>query len=124
MRTPILLGAIAAVLASAPALADDDDHRHGHGKGKKHKEEFWDGNCKVTREWKKDGEYKEKRKCKAPERHVYVVPAQPAPQRAVTVVPWMHREQGHYAYKPQYRPAPVAGTYRCNSPAVGQGAKT
>ena len=60
MRTPILLGAIAAVLASAPALADDDHrHGHGHGKGKKHKEEFWDGNCKVTREWKKDGEYKD-----------------------------------------------------------------
>lgn len=124
MRTPILLAALAAVLASGPVMADDDDdddrHGHRHGKGKKHKEEFWDGNCKVTREWKKDGEYKEKRKCKAPERQVYVVPAPPPPQPAVAVVPWMHREQGHYAYKPQYRPAPVAGTYRCNSRTVGQ----
>ena len=122
MRTPILLAALAAVLASTPALADDDDHR-GHGKGRKHKEEFWDGNCKVTREWKKDGEYKEKRKCKAREyehehahRPVRVVPAQPV----VVYPPWMVQQQGEYVYKPQYRPAPVAGTYRCNSKAVGQ----
>ncbi|MBL0391395.1 glycine zipper 2TM domain-containing protein [Ramlibacter monticola] len=31
----------------------------------------------------------------------------------------MHQQQGEYVYKPQYRPAPVAGTVRCNSPAVG-----
>lgn len=121
MRTPILLAALAAVLA-APAFADDDDDDHrGRGKGRKHKEEFWDGNCKVTREWKKDGEYKEKRKCKAPER-VVVVPARPAPrvQPVLVYPPWMVQEQGEYVYKPQYRPAPVAGTHRCNSRAVGQ----
>ena len=105
MRTPILLAALAAVLA-APAVRADDEHR---GRGK-HKEEFWEGNCKVTREWKKNGEYKEKRKCKGPEqgRVVYAHP------------PWMVQQQGEYIYKPQYRPAPVTGTVRCNSRAVGQ----
>lgn len=123
MRTSILLAALAGVLAAPAVLADDDDdhrgrgHKHGH---KKHKEEFWDGNCKVKREWKKDGEYKEKRECRGPERHVYVVPApQPQPQRVVVVLPWYQQDQGQYVYKPQYRPAPVSGTVRCNSPAVG-----
>jgi surface antigen len=127
MRSPILLAAVAALLAAPAAFADrdkDEGHGHGHGHGHgKHKEEFWDGNCKVTREWKKDGEYKEKRKCKAPE-HVVVVPARPVqvvPAQPVVVhPPWMVQQQGGYVYKPQYRPAPVAGTYRCNSPVVGQ----
>ena len=126
MRTPILLAALAAVLAAPAAYADRDDHdrdhERGHGHGK-HKEEFWDGNCKVTREWKKDGEYKEKRKCRAPER-VVVVPARPVqvvPAQPLAVYPpWMVQQQGEYVYRPQYRPAPVAGTYRCNSPVVGQ----
>ena len=33
------------------------------------KEEFWDRGCKVEREWKKDGEYQDKRECKG--RHGY-----------------------------------------------------
>jgi len=134
MRTPILLAALAAALAATPALADREDHDHGRGHGKghhkdddkghgkghgKHKEEFRDGNCTVTREYKNNGDYKEKRKCKG--ERVVVVPAPaPVPARAVAVVPpWMVQEQGHYVYKPQYRPAPVAGTVRCNSRAVG-----
>jgi surface antigen len=50
-----------------------------------------------------------------------VVPA-PAPRPAPPVVvhpPWRVQQQGEYVYKPQYRPAPVAGTVRCNSSAVG-----
>jgi surface antigen len=123
-RTTILLAALAAVLAAPLARADKDDdqgrgHGHGHGHGK-HKEEFWDGNCKVTREWKKDGEYKEKRKCKAPER-VVVVPAPAVPvQQVYAHPPWMDRQEGQYVYRPQYRPAPVAGTFRCNSATVGR----
>jgi surface antigen len=134
MRTSILLAAVAAVFAATPALADRDDHEHGHGHGKghawghdKHKEEFWDGNCKVKREWK-HGELREKRECRAPER-VVVVPAQPVivqpqpvivqPRPTVVYLPWMVQQQGEYVYKPQYRPAAVAGTSRCNSRAVG-----
>jgi surface antigen/Ni/Co efflux regulator RcnB len=159
MRTSILLAALAAALAATPALADrdkdesghgrhgrghghdddhrhrggdrhdrDDDHRHrGHAKTK---QEFWDGNCKVTREFKHNGDYKEKRKCKGPEQQVVVVPARPvtvlparpvavAPQPTLVYLPWMVQQQGEYTYKPQYRPAPVAGTSRCNSSAVG-----
>ena len=52
-RTILLLATLGAVLA-APLARADDDHGRGHGHGK-HKEEFWDGNCKVTREWNKDG---------------------------------------------------------------------
>ena len=56
-------------------LADPWKDESGHGKGRGHdrreyKEEYWDGNCKVERKFKKNGEYKEKRKCKAP-RHGY-----------------------------------------------------
>lgn len=128
MRTSILLAAAAAVLATPAAFADRDDHEHGHGHGHgwghdKHKEEFWDGNCKVKREWK-HGEYKEERKCRAheePPRVVRVVPVQPVrPAQPVLVYPpWMVQEQGEYVYRPQYRPAQVAGTVRCNSATVG-----
>lgn len=76
-----------AILVAFPlaALADDWKDESGHGKGRhrrEYKEEYWDGNCKVKREFKKDGEYKEKRKCKGPEPGYYAepvyVPAAPA----------------------------------------------
>jgi surface antigen len=135
MRTSILLAAMAAVFAAPAAMADRDDHEHGHGHGhgwghEKHKEEFWDGNCKVKREWK-HGELREERKCRPVHERVLVVPAQPVqvvPAQPVQVVPaqpvlvyppWMQQQQGEYVYKPQYRPAQVAGTVRCNSAAVG-----
>ena len=147
MRTSVLLAAMAAVLAAPVAMADRDDHDHGrgheHGRGHdherehdharghdhdhghghahgKHKEEFWDGSCKVTREWK-NGDYREKRKCREPQR-VVVVPAQPVviqQQPVMVYPPWIVQQQGEYVYKPQYRPAPVAGTVRCNSSTVG-----
>jgi surface antigen len=137
MRTSILLAAVAAVIVAPAAWADRDDHEHGHGHGwghEKHKEEFWDGNCHVKREWK-HGELREKRECRVPER-VVVVPAQPAvvvpaqpvlvpaqpvlvPAQPVAVLPWMEQQQGEYAYRPQYRPARVAGVARCNSSTVG-----
>lgn len=34
-------------------------------------------------------------------------------------LPWIVRQEGESTYKPQYRPAPVAGTVRCNSATVG-----
>lgn len=59
----LLLLALASV--SSVAMADPwKDGRHG----REYKQEYWDGNCKVEQKWKK-GEYKEKRKCKRPDRH-------------------------------------------------------
>jgi surface antigen len=52
----LLLAAMLAGLASS-ALADDDRRRGDR------KEEFWDGPCKVEIEWKKNGDYKQERKC-------------------------------------------------------------
>ena len=54
-------------LASLPAFSwahNDHGHGHHHHHRKSHKEAYWDGQCKVERKWKKNGEYKEKRKCR------------------------------------------------------------
>ena len=60
-----LLPALLCVLPlSVLAGHDDDGHRHKQ-KGGNYKEEFWDGHCKVERKWKRNGEFKEKRKCNA-----------------------------------------------------------
>lgn len=60
----LLLVTLASV--SSVALADSwKDGRHG----REYKQEYWDGNCKVERKWEKDGDYKEKRKCKRRDRH-------------------------------------------------------
>lgn len=81
-----LLLSISMALSSFSAFADSWKDEGGHGKGHKHdreyKEEYWDGNCKVEREFKKNGDYKEERKCKEP-RH------------------------GHYQQAPVYVPAPA-----------------
>ncbi len=47
-----------ATLAASPAMADGDDRKR-----RERKEEFWDGPCKVELEWKKNGDFKEERKC-------------------------------------------------------------
>lgn len=130
MRSTVLLFALASAALAAPAArADDDHHGHGHGRGHghgnkhghhKHKEEFWDGHCHVKREWK-HGEFKEKRKCHAPEQRVVVVPAPPPPTRTVVVYPpWIVQQQGQAVYVPQHRPQQVtSGVVRCNSAVVG-----
>jgi surface antigen len=150
MRSTILLTALAAVFVAPAAMADRDDHEHGNGHGKghgKHKEEYWDGNCKVERKWK-HGEYEEKRKCREPEtvivvperrerervivvperrapETIVVMPARPMPPPPVQPVyvypPWIVQQQGQYAYAPQHQPQQVVtGVSRCNSQAVGQ----
>lgn len=75
MGLPVLLLALPFT-----SWAGDGDHHRRH-RDHAHKQEFWDGPCKVKREWKKHGEYKEKRTC--PDRPV--VYQQPAP---VYVAPW------------------------------------
>lgn len=114
-RPTALLAALAGLLLAAPVLAHDDDRR---GKGHKHREEFWDGPCKVTREWKHNGDYKEKRKCKGHNQEVgrvhAVVPAQ------VVYPPWIVVRQGERAYHPQHEPRYVSTASHCNSAVVGR----
>jgi hypothetical protein len=83
-----------AAVPFAAAADDDDDDRRGkrHGRGE-YKQEYWDGACKIERKFKKNGDYKEKRKCKGGgEPHVVYMQPQPV------YVP---------APQPVYLPAPV-----------------
>lgn len=125
IRPTIVLAALAGFVAAAPALAhgdnDDDHHRKKHHHHGKHREEFWDGHCKVTREWKHNGDFKEKRKCKGHEhaeigRVHAVVPAQPV----VVYPPWIVVQQGERVYHPQHQPRYVSTAVQCNSAKVGQ----
>ena len=133
-RTMALL-ALAGALGAGPAWADPDKDESGKGRERRteRKEEYWDGNCKVEKKWEKDGGYKEERKCEGGrresrdrerhgshqfdsgqrERRAEIAPA-------VVVPPWFEQQQGSYAYRPQYRPAPPAVASRCNSAEVGK----
>ncbi|MBO9328127.1 hypothetical protein A6B37_08805 [Achromobacter sp. HZ01] len=88
--TLLCVGAfIGCAAVSMPAMADHDDHRdyyYGGHHGGKYKQEYWDGNCKVERKWKRNGDYKEERKCKAPRPVVYPAYPQPVyPQPGVVI---------------------------------------
>ena len=61
MKTLLATLALPLTLLAATAAWAGDDHGHRY---REHKEEFWDRGCKVEREWKKDGEYQDKRECK------------------------------------------------------------
>lgn len=65
----LLLGAFLA----SPLVVSADPWKDESGRGRHHhhreyKEEYWDGPCKVKREYK-NGKYKEKRECERPRRH-------------------------------------------------------
>ncbi|AHV93887.1 hypothetical protein [Bordetella holmesii] len=71
-----LPGAMMAALIAAwatPALAHKPHHHRGD-----YTQSSWDGACKVERKWKRNGQYKEKRKC----RPAYVYPHAVYPQPA------------------------------------------
>jgi hypothetical protein len=71
--------------ASADSWKDENGHGNGH---RKHNEEYWDGNCKVKRKVKKDGDYKEERKCKgAAYRYTEAAPVYVPVQPAVAMPP-------------------------------------
>jgi len=111
-------------LAFVPSVMADDDDERRHGRkhhDREYKDEYWDGNCKIERKWEKDGDYKEKRKCKGGGYRQ----AQPAVIQPVTVIypPWVVVEQGQpHHYRSGYEPAPVqqAQVSYCNSETVGK----
>jgi hypothetical protein len=91
-RTLISLVVLPLLLGVAHADPDKDESGHGRkykNKGGEHKEEYWDGRCKVERKWKSNGEYKEERKCKDRPEAYYQPPAvyHPAPEPAIVVTP-------------------------------------
>lgn len=65
---------VAAMALATPAWGDPWKDESGHGKslwsrhwgGHERELKHRDGDCKVEREWKKDGEYKEKIECEGP----------------------------------------------------------
>ena len=80
MKTPALI-LLQAFLIALPMLSHADPWKDesGHGKRRGHdrreyKEDYWDGHCKVERKVKKNGDYKEERKCDGPQ-HGYREPS-------------------------------------------------
>lgn len=73
-NTLLSIAALGLIAASSGAAADPwkDESGHGrHGKhGQEYKEEYWEGNCKVERKVRKNGDTRVERKCKAPNRPV------------------------------------------------------
>lgn len=108
---------------SAAALAEPPEGR-GWKKHHKHdkyaaKEEYWDGNCKVERKWKRNGDYVEERKCKG-DRYYADNHHHHHDRVAVTVLPpWFDHRAQEPEYHPQWRPAPQPTATRCNSDKVG-----
>lgn len=80
--------ALVAAVASMPAQAHDRDHRYKHGKHS-YKEKYWDGGCKVERQWKRNGDYKEKRKCQPvyAQPYAYQQPSYVMPAPAIVIQP-------------------------------------
>lgn len=69
-HTRLAILALCALLPiAAVADRDKDESGHGkHGKGRaEYKHEYSDGHCKVERKLEKNGNYKEERKCRAPQ---------------------------------------------------------
>ncbi|WP_354683937.1 hypothetical protein [Cupriavidus necator] len=60
---PVVSLALLCLMATSAARADERDHSHYRERGE-YKEKFRSGRCEVEREQKRDGEYKEERKCK------------------------------------------------------------
>jgi len=96
-RAPSTLLALSAatLMALAPLAAEADSdrhhhrHKHGHGRGE-YKEKYWDGACEVERKWKRNGDYREKRKCRDDYGYGYGAPQPvmvPMPAPAIVINP-------------------------------------
>ena len=80
---------LSGTLFVAPASADPDKDESGHGRRhhREMKEKYDDGHCKVERKWKRNGDYKEERKCRGGgEYYPTSGPAEPYPQEEPGVV--------------------------------------
>lgn len=64
----LLVGALLTMPLTATADPWKDESGHGHRYERDYKHEYWDGHCKVKREYK-NGKYKEKRECSEPSRY-------------------------------------------------------
>lgn len=90
---PTLLALSAATLMTlAPLAAEADSDHHRHHRHGEYKEKYWDGACEVERKWKRNGDYREKRKCRDDYRYGYapqpvLVPAMPAPAIVINPPP-------------------------------------
>jgi hypothetical protein len=71
IRELLLAGALLVVPFAVSADSWKDESGHGYRHDREYKEEYWDGRCKVKREYKKNGEYEEERKCKEPKYRHY-----------------------------------------------------
>ncbi|WP_158078639.1 glycine zipper 2TM domain-containing protein [Microbulbifer mangrovi] len=122
-----LTTAVAALLCGALSTSVFAEPPEGRGwkKHKKHhryehKEEYWDGNCKVERKWKRNGDYEEERKCRAP--RDYGHRHHDHGTRVVVLPPWFDQRAPEPEYRPEWRPAPPpqhTTVSRCNSDKVG-----
>lgn len=81
-----------ALLATLPLTVSGDsfkdesreNFRRTH-EGREFKEKFWDGNCEVERTLEKNGDYKEKRKCRLPSlQYQRAIAAYPPPRGPVS----------------------------------------
>lgn len=55
---------VSPLSAFADSWKDESGHRTHRGLDRhEYKQEYWDGHCKVERKLKKNGDYKEKRRC-------------------------------------------------------------
>lgn len=73
MKLIQLLLTTALVCVSFTASADRWHGQNDQGRSKAHQRhyEYQDGHCKVKREYKRNGDYKEKRTCKRPSKHAH-----------------------------------------------------
>ncbi|MCK7596454.1 glycine zipper 2TM domain-containing protein [Microbulbifer sp. CAU 1566] len=122
----ILTTALAALLCGtlSSSLYADPPEGRGWKKNKHHKherkEEYWDGNCKVERKWKRNGDYVEERTCRTRDRYVDHHHHGREPVRVVVLPPWFNQQAPEPEYRPEWRPAPQPTTAsRCNSDKVG-----
>ncbi len=114
---------LSCLISTAAAHSEKYENGHRHSLDGHHqamKEEYWDGNCKVKRKWKRNGDYKEERKCKGGRYHRHV-DYEPAPGVVVILPPWFSVESGEPEYTHGWEPAPRTSERvpRCNSKQVG-----
>ncbi|WP_082859200.1 glycine zipper 2TM domain-containing protein [Microbulbifer sp. Q7] len=121
----LMTTALAALICGTLSISAFAEPPEGRGwkkhKQKHYKEEYWDGNCKVERKWKRNGDYKEERTCRAPRDYGHHHHGR-QPVRVVVLPPWFDQRAPEPEYRPEWRPAPPpqhTTVSRCNSDKVG-----